>query len=116
MPDPTPDTVHQIALTEIDDAVLARDRNGLDEAALNELRLSIAASGLRMPVELFRLSEPRPPLRYGLLSGLRRLQAFRELDDLTGQELYAAIPAFLRAPGTMAEAMASMVEENEIRA
>ena len=53
MPDPTPDTVHRIPLTEIDDDALVRDRNGLDEAELTELRLSIAASGLRMPVELF---------------------------------------------------------------
>ena len=121
MPDPTPDTVHRIALAEIDDAALTRDRNGLDEAALTELRLSIAASGLRMPIELFELSEPRvsssgQPHRYGLLSGLRRLHAYQALHELTGQERYAAIPAFLRAPGTMAEALASMVEENEIRA
>ncbi len=115
MTSPTPGTIHQIPLTEIDDAALARDRNGLDEDALTELRLSIAASGLRMPVELFKLSEPRQPHHYGLLSGLRRVHAFRELLDLTGQDRYATIPAFLRAPGTMAEAMAAMVEENEIR-
>ncbi len=113
--DPTPDTVHRVPLAEIDDAALTRDRNGLDEDALNELRLSIAASGLRMPVELFALSEPRPPHNYGLLSGLRRLHAYRALHELTGQDRYAAIPAFLRSPGTMAEAVASMVEENEIR-
>jgi ParB family chromosome partitioning protein len=116
MPDPTPDTIHRIALAEIDDAALTRDRNGLDEAALTELRLSIAASGLRMPVELFALSEPRPPHNYGLLSGLRRLHAYQALNELTGDERYAAIPAFLRAPGSMAEALTSMVEENEIRA
>ena len=34
MPTPTPDTVHRIALAEIDDAALTRDRSGLDEAAL----------------------------------------------------------------------------------
>ncbi len=116
MPDPTPDTVHRIALAEIDDAALTRDRGALDDDALTELRLSISASGLRMPVEVFALSEPRPPHRYGLLSGLRRLHAYRALHELTGQDRYAAIPAFLRAPGSMAEALASMVEENEIRA
>ncbi len=114
--DPTPDTVHRIALAEIDDAALTRDRNGLDETALTELRLSIAASGLRMPIELFQLSEPCPPHRYGLLSGLRRLHAYQALHKLTGDDRYAAIPAFLRAPGSMAEALTSMVEENEIRA
>jgi ParB family chromosome partitioning protein len=116
MSDPAPDTVHRIPLTEIDGAALTRDRSGLDEAALTELRLSIAASGLRIPIELFELSEPRPPHRYGLLSGLRRLHAFQALQELTGQERYTAIPAFLRAPGSMAEALAAMVEENEIRA
>ena len=116
MSDPTPDTVHRIALAEIDDAALTRDRSDLAEDALTELRLSIAASGLRMPIELFKLSEPRPPLKYGLLSGLRRLHAYRALHELTGEERYTTIPAFLRAPGTMAEALAAMVEENEIRA
>ncbi len=86
MPDPTPDTIHRIPLAEIDDDALARDRNCLDEDALTELRLSIAASGLRMPVELFALSEPRPPHRYGLLSGLRRLHAYRALHELTGDD------------------------------
>ena len=114
MPDST-STIHQIPLAEIDDNALTRDRSGLGEDALTELKASIAASGLRQPVELFALSDPRPPHRYGLLSGLRRLAAFRDLHELTGQERYAAIPAFLRAPGTMAEALSAMVEENEIR-
>jgi ParB family chromosome partitioning protein len=114
MPDSTA-TIHQIPLAEIDDGALTRDRSGLGADALTELKTSIAASGLRQPVELFPLSDPRPPHRYGLLSGLRRLAAFRDLHELTGQERYAAIPAFLRAPGSMAEALTSMVEENEIR-
>ncbi len=98
MPDPTPDTVHRIALTEIDGAALTRDRSGLDEDALTEFRLSIAASGLRMPVELFALTEPRQPHRYGLLSGLRRLHVYQALHELTGDPRYTTIPAFLRAP------------------
>ena len=119
MPDATA-TIHHIALAEIDDNALTRDRSGLGADALTELKTSIAASGLRQPVELFALSDPRisssgEPHRYGLLSGLRRLMVFRDLHELTAQERYAAIPAFLRAPGTMAEALTSMVEENEIR-
>lgn len=110
-----PVTIHLIPLAEIDDAALTRDREALDDDALGELRLSIAASGLRLPVELWSLSEPRPPHRYGLISGLRRLRAYQALHELTGQQRYAAIPAFLRAPGTYAEALAAMVEENEIR-
>ena len=119
MPDFTA-TIHQIPLAEIDEGALTRDRSGIGAEALTELKTSIAASGLRQPVELFTLSDPRisssgQPHRYGLLSGLRRLMAFRDLHELTGQERYAAIPAFLRAPGSMAEALTSMVEENEIR-
>jgi ParB family chromosome partitioning protein len=119
MPNPNPRTIHHLPLTEIDAAALTRDRSGLDAAALAELRLSIAASGLRMPIEVWPLSETQtasgPRTRYGLLSGFRRLHAFRELHDLTGQDRYATIPAILRAPGTMAERLTSMVEENEIR-
>ena len=88
MPDATA-TIHQIPLAEIDDNALTRDRSGLGADALTELKTSIAASGLRQPVELFALSDPRPPHRYGLLSGLRRLAAFRDLHELTGQERYA---------------------------
>jgi ParB family chromosome partitioning protein len=115
MPNPQTDTLHQIPLTEIDPAALTRDREGLDAGALDELKTSIAASGLRMPIEVFPLTQPKPPHRYGLLSGLRRLMAFQGLLELTGQPKYATIPAFLRAPGSMAQAFASMVEENEIR-
>ena len=112
----TPDTIHLIPIAEIDDTRLPRDRAGLDEDALTELRISIAASGLRLPVEVYALPEPVPPLGFGLISGLRRLSAFRTLHEMTGDDRYATIPAFLRTPATLAEAMTAMVEENEIRA
>ncbi len=115
MHDPMPDPIELIPLPEIDADALRRDRTRHDEPALLELRLSIATSGLRMPVEVFPLAEPRPPFRYGLISGFRRLAAFRALHDLTGQDRYAAIPAFLRAPAGVAEAITAMVEENAIR-
>ena len=55
-------------------------------------------------------NSPPPATRhkYGLISGLRRLTACRALGHTT-------IPAFLRAPQTIAQALASMVTENEIR-
>jgi ParB family chromosome partitioning protein len=115
-----PNTVHRIPLTEIDASALSRDRAVLDEAALTELRRSIAAGGLRMPVELWPLPEPRPapegPRRYGLISGYRRLHAFHGLHEMTGDAAYATIPAFLRPARTLAQSLAAMVEENEIRA
>ncbi|HUS54947.1 MAG TPA: hypothetical protein VMY41_13220 [Thermohalobaculum sp.] len=120
-PDPRSETVHHIPLAEIDGGALTRDRSGLDQDALNELRASIAASGLRMPIEIFPLTEPKvqasgPPQRYGLLSGFRRLYAYQAQFEQTGQPRYATNPAFLRTRGTMAEALAAVVEENEIRA
>jgi ParB family chromosome partitioning protein len=117
---PNPHTLHQIPLTEIHATALTRDREGLDPEPLRELRLSIAANGLRQPIEVYALPEPVEknghPRRYGLISGLRRLMAFEENHDLTGDPRYATIPAFLRPRGTLAEALATMVEENEIRA
>ncbi len=102
--------IHHIDLTNIDAAALPRDRLTLDDTALHDLTLSIAAHGLRQPVELFAF-DPPPDTgpRYGLISGFRRLTATRTLG-------HANIPAFLRTPSDGAEAMASMIEENEIRA
>ena len=110
------DPVHLIPIAEIDEAALTRDRTGLDAEPQTELELSIAASGLRQPIEVFPLAEPRDPHRYGLLSGFRRLLAFRRLLELSNQDRYTAIPAFLRERTSLAAAFASMVEENEIRA
>jgi ParB family chromosome partitioning protein len=102
------------AIDAIDAEALPRDRTSLCPEALAELRASILASGLRQPVEVFALAEPEGSLRYGLISGYRRLLAFRALvaDGLP----FAEIPAFLRAPGTLEAALAAMVEENEVRA
>lgn len=115
-PQTAPTEIHPIETAAIDDTRLTRDRAGLDEAAMTELRISIAATGLRLPIEVYALPEPNPPYRYGLISGLRRLAAFRALHELTGQDRYTTIPAFLRTPGSLVEAMTAMVEENEIRA
>ncbi len=105
-----------IPLHEIDDEALPRDRIRLDEADLTELRMSIAASGLRLPVELFHLAEEtREGQKYGILSGYRRVQAFRGLRAMTGKARYEAIPAFLRELDSVGGAYVAMVEENEIR-
>jgi ParB family transcriptional regulator, chromosome partitioning protein len=110
-----PDPIHLVPLAEIDNAALTRDRTGLDPEPLAELRDSILASGLRIPVELFPLPAPRGPYRFGIVSGFRRIASFRALSD-HGLKGYDAIPAFLRQPSDRAAALAAMVEENEIRA
>jgi len=125
MSTPQPDSVRLIPprlipLAEIDAEALPRDRTTLDDRPLGELVDSIAVDGLRMPIEVWELSEPRdtpsgPPHRYGLISGFRRLAAFRKLAGDAPDPAFAAIPAFLRAPRSVGHAMAQMIDENEIR-
>ncbi|SFD32561.1 ParB/RepB/Spo0J family partition protein [Tropicimonas isoalkanivorans] len=103
-----PDPLLNIPLSDIDADALPRDRATTDPEAMAELRTSILRAGLRQPIELYRTAEgaPRP---YGLISGHRRLAAFRALQRET-------IPAFLRAPASLPDALAAMVAENEVRA
>jgi ParB family transcriptional regulator, chromosome partitioning protein len=98
-----------LPLSAIDPDSLPRDRSTLDSVPLAELAHSIATTGLRMPVEVWQLSIPRPPYLYGLISGYRRLHACAQI-GLTD------IPAFLRTPASIPDAMAAMVAENDIRA
>ncbi len=126
MPDPAPETaaaapradgaIHRIPLDQIDADALPRDRTAADPAAFDELLASIAASGLRMPVELFGLAggDADAPA-YGLISGWRRLRAFRVLRETDRTGAFETIPALLRNPGDLATALSAMVEENEIR-
>ncbi len=112
-----PDPLRPIPLAEIDAEALSRDRTRHDEADATELRLSIARHGLRMPIEVFALADPAPPHRWGLISGFRRLAAFRALAATARDPArFAAIPAFVRAPATADAAYVAMVEENAIRA
>jgi ParB family chromosome partitioning protein len=98
----------EIPLSDIDADALPRDRSMAEPEALAELQYSIAVTGLRQPIEVWQLHSPRPPFRYGLISGFRRLTACRDLGHTT-------IPAFLRTPSSIPEAMADMVAENEVR-
>ncbi|VDC20147.1 ParB/RepB/Spo0J family partition protein [Pseudogemmobacter humi] len=102
----------EIPLDEIEADALVRDRAALSAEEMEELKSSIARNGLRLPVEVFAL----PGGGYGLLSGYRRVMAFRALKSLTKDARYDRIRAILREPGAMGGAFAAMVEENEIRA
>ncbi|WP_424934327.1 ParB/RepB/Spo0J family partition protein [Amaricoccus macauensis] len=99
-----------IPLSEIETDEITRDRLALDREELDELKASIAANGLRLPVEVFELTPPRAGRRYGLISGYRRVAAMHELKGAA-----AEIAAFVRRPGDAAEAFVAMVEENEVR-
>jgi hypothetical protein len=102
-------------LDSIDAEALPRDRSSLDPAALAALQRSIAATGLRQPIEVFELADPAPPLRYGLIPGLRRRTASRAL-SAANPTRPATIDAFLRSPESLPQAVTRMVEENDIRA
>lgn len=107
----------ELPLADIEADALVRDRSVLDEAEMDELRLSIAAHGLRLPIEVFDLAEPEQDgPRYGLVSGYRRLLATRALLDLTGQDRYQTIRAVIRPRQQADAAFVAMVEENEVRA
>jgi ParB family transcriptional regulator, chromosome partitioning protein len=100
-----------IPTADIDDHALPRDRTNLDPTALQELRLSIATHGLRTPIEVFLTQDG-----YALISGFRRLTAYRALHTLTQNPAYATINATILTPATIPEALTLMVEENDIRA
>lgn len=108
------DPILDLPLDAIDAAALPRDRMALDPAQLEELQVSIATSGLRQPIEVYELAAPGGACRYGLISGLRRLTALRNLAAMLPAR-YPTIPAFLRSPQSLPQALAAMVEENAIR-
>lgn len=87
---------------------IRRDRMVEDEEAMNELLESLRVHGLRTPIEVTQDGEG-----YGLISGFRRLDAFRRLAE--SDQTFSEIPAFVREAGTGQGAYVSMVEENELR-
>ncbi|MFT4013720.1 MAG: ParB N-terminal domain-containing protein [Paracoccus sp. (in: a-proteobacteria)] len=108
--------IAELPLEQIDETAMVRDRMVMSEEDMQELRLSISAHGLRLPIEVFQM----PALggaapRYGLLSGYRRLQAMRALFALTQAEKHARIRALVRPRSESDEAFVAMVEENEVR-
>lgn len=102
---------------DIDADAMVRDRTVLDAAEMLELRLSIAANGLRLPIEVFERPGPIETggPRYGLVSGYRRLMAVRELLGLTEEDAYKTIRSIVRPAAEADAAFVAMVEENEVR-
>ena len=98
-----------ILVSQIDQDFIRRDRMVENDEDMEELRSSILNNGLRAPIEVARTAEG-----YGLISGFRRLQAFRDLSNSIAT--YSEIPAFVRDGDAGEAAYVSMVEENEIRA
>ena len=105
--------VELVALDLIEMQKLVRDRKKGPDFELAELKASIAELGLSNPIRL----EARADGRFELIQGYRRLAAYRELLDETGDtDRYATIPAAVSQPGDDLEALyRKMVDENLVR-
>jgi ParB family chromosome partitioning protein len=108
--------IQEIPLSQINPTDLVRDRLQLDEADMQELQTSIQLNGLRLPIELYELSNPVDERRYGILSGYRRFKAVHRLFALTEAKQFATIKALIRQPASVPDTFTAMVEENEVRA
>ncbi|WP_281827547.1 ParB/RepB/Spo0J family partition protein [Jannaschia rubra] len=98
--------VRALPMAEVHTDAMPRDRLTLDAEAMEELRASLRSSGLRLPIEVSERREGG----FDLISGFRRLTAMREVAGPEG-----TIRAFVRPAPEAADALAAMVEENEIR-
>ncbi|WP_374434117.1 ParB/RepB/Spo0J family partition protein [Tabrizicola sp.] len=105
--------VDLVPLELVEMTKLVRDRKKGPDFELAELKASISELGLSNPIRL----EARPDGRYELIQGYRRLSAYRELLDETGDAArYGAIPAAVTQPGEDLEALyRKMVDENLVR-
>lgn len=97
--------VKKLPLAQIAVNHLSRDRLVLDEDEMEALARSIQERGQQTPIEVVRIAQDV----YGLLSGLRRVEALTRLGR-------SHVLAFVRQPDTSQAAYQAMVEENEIRA
>ncbi|MBC7479970.1 MAG: ParB N-terminal domain-containing protein [Pseudorhodobacter sp.] len=103
--------ISDLALDQIDPDYMMRDRIVVESAELEELKTSILAHGLRLPIEVVTL----PDGRYGLVSGWRRVMVMRQLQQ-QDPDRWPAIKAIIRPPYEAGELYTAMVEENELRA
>lgn len=104
--------ISEIPTDKINEMAMIRDRTVIDEGELNELKISIRGSGLRLPIEVYQTDDG-----YALLSGYRRLMAVRGLAEINAPSTeFDTIKAIIRPPADTASAFKAMVEENEIRA
>ena len=96
--------IQTLPLAAVQTDHLVRDRITLEDEALEALISSLRARGQQTPIEVVALGDGA----YGLISGLRRVEALRRL----GAE---EVQALVRAPESADAAYVAMVEENEIR-
>ena len=110
--------LHEIHLDDIDPNYMTRDRRELNRSAeaWETLKASLTSRGQQTPIELADLGPEASP-RYGLITGLRRTSALRELWEDTGEDRYCRAIAILRpASLPVTDRLVAMIEENEVRA
>ena len=91
---------------------LVRDRAKGRDPELEELKVSIQDIGLSNPIRV----EQDGQGGYELIQGFRRLSAFRELLEQTGDQRYARIPAAMVPRGEpVRDLYRKMVDENLVR-
>lgn len=101
-----------IPLSDIRTDKLTRDRKPGRDEDLDELKASIRDVGLSNPIRVEQVGEGV----FELVQGFRRLSAFRELLEETGDAAFARIPAGLMAHGEELELLyRRMVDENLVR-
>lgn len=102
-----------IPLDAIDTSKLIRDRSRAPDFELAELVASIRDIGLSNPIRV----EPAGQGRFELIQGWRRLSAYRQLLEETGDaEMWGRIPAGIAARGDQLESLyRRMVDENLVR-
>jgi ParB family chromosome partitioning protein len=90
---------------------LIRDRAPHRDPELDELKASIRAVGLSNPIRVEEVEDG-----FELIQGFRRLSAYREFLEETGDAAYARIPATLEARGAQIDTLyRRMVDENLVR-
>lgn len=97
--------VKKLPLASIVGHHLSRDRMVMDAEEMEVLKASIAERGQQSPIEVVRLNGGQ----YGLISGMRRVEALRALGE-------TEVLALVKRPESSQDAYQAMVEENEIRA
>jgi ParB family chromosome partitioning protein len=101
--------IQKLPLEAIETGHLIRDRVEFDEMEMHALRQSLEARGQQVPIEVVALEADGSDPGFGLISGLRRVMALRDIGAET-------VLALVRSPDSSEAAYIAMVEENEIRA
>ena len=100
-----------IQTSEVITSKLTRDRSANLDPELDELKESIKAVGLSNPIRVEKTDDG-----FELIQGFRRLSAFRQLAEETGDPRYTRIPAAMVPRGEpLVGLYRKMVDENLIR-